>query len=117
MESTIGRYFEGRLLETQQLLRFIYDVAHGQGGDVCVWIDGREMVFGRGDPQRNRGFLRVTPGEVAVTLGFPQGSQLFDPKKRAKGPAGAQTSLSITHSTQLDLYVRRLVDQAYALDG
>ena len=117
MESEIGRYFEGRMLEQQQLLRTIYDLAFGHGADVCVWIDGRELVFGRGDPRRNRGFLRVVPGEVAVVLGFPQGSQLFDPKKKTRGPAGSQTSTSITHATQLDAYVRRLVEQAYALDG
>lgn len=117
MQSEIGRYFEGRLLEQQQLLRAVYDLAHGNGGDVCVWIDGREMVFGRGDPRRNRGFLRVIPGEVAVLLAFPQGHQLFDPKKKTRGPAGSQTSTSITHASQLDAYVRRLVEQAYTLDG
>lgn len=117
MESEIGRYFEGRFLETQQLLRAIYDMAYGHGGDVVVWIDGREMVFGRGEVRRNRGFLRVIPMEVAVLLAFPRGGELFDPKKITKGPAGSQTSASITHSTQLDAYLRRLVEQAYALDG
>jgi len=117
MESEIGRYFEGRFLETQQLLRAIYDMCFGLGRDVCVWIDGREMVFGRGEVRRNRGFLRVIPSEVVVMLGFPRGAELFDPKKLTKGPIGSQTSVSITHSTQLDAYLRRLVDQAYTTDG
>ncbi len=117
MESEIGRYLEGRLHETQQLLRTIYDLGLGQGKDACAWIDGREMAFGRGEPRRNRGFLRVIPGEVAVVLAFPRGHELFDPKKKTKGPRGSQTSMSITHATQLDLYVRRLIDAAYAMDG
>lgn len=117
MEPEVGRYLEGRFLETQQLLRVLYDLAHGQGRDVSVWIDGREMVFGRGEPRRNRGFLRVIPSEVSVVLAFPRGHELFDPKKKTKGPVGSQTSTTITHSTQLDAYVRRLVDQAYNLDG
>lgn len=117
MESEIGRYFEGRLLETQQLLRAIYDMALGQGKDTCAWIDGRELVFGRGEPRGGRGFLRVIPGEVAAVLAFPMGHRIMDPKKKAKGPAGSQTSLSITHASQLDAYLRRMVESAYAHHG
>ena len=117
MESEVGRYLEGRLLESQQLLRAIYDMALGQGRDACVWIDGRELVFGRGEPRRNRGFLRVIPGEVAAVLAFPAGHRIMDPKKRAKGPVGSQTSLSLTHASQLDAYLRRMVESAYAQDG
>ncbi len=117
MESEVGRYLEGRLHDTQQLLRTIYDLGLGQGKDTCIWIDGREMIFGRGGEGRGRGFLRIIPGEVAVILAFPRGHELFDPKKMTKGPMGSQTSMSITHASQLDMYVRRLIECAYALDN
>ena len=90
MESEIGRYLEDRLFDTQQLLRTLYDVGLGQGGDTTVWIDGREMVFGRGEANKGRGFLRLIPQEVAIILAFPQGDALMDPKKMAKGPRGGQ---------------------------
>ena len=45
------------------------------------------------------------------------GHRIMDPKKKAKGPAGSQTSLSITHASQLDAYLRRMVESAYAHDG
>jgi hypothetical protein len=116
MESELGRYFEGRRLETTMLLKQVHDLALGTGRDVTVWIDGRELVFGRGAPRRGRGFLRVVPGEVQLVLAFPRGHELFDPKQRARGPRGSQTQLTIGHAIDLDPYVRRMIDSAYALD-
>lgn len=117
MESELGRFFAGRLYETTMLLKAIYDVGSGAGRDVTTWIDGRELVFGRGSPRTGRGFLRVVPGEVTVVLAFPRGQELFDPKKRAKGPRGSQTSLTVGHVGELDPYLRRMIEGAYVLDG
>ena len=117
MESEIGRYFEGRLLDTQRLLRALYDLGLGQGPDVHVWIDGRELVFGRNASGAGRGFLRVVPGEVTVVLAFPRGDAIMDPAKRAKGPRGGQTAMTITHASGLDPYVRRMIGSAYDLDA
>lgn len=116
MESEIGRYFEGRLLETQKMLRATYDICMGEGQDVVCWIDGRELVFGRGEPKKNRGFLRIIPSDVRIMLGFPSASRLFDPKKVLKGPKGSQGNTSIGYVAELDTYLRRLIDEAYRLD-
>ncbi len=115
MEAELGRYFEGRLYETKMLLKTMYDLGCGQGKDVEVWIEGRELVFGRGEEGRNRGFMRLIPQEISIILGFPIGDQLFDPKNRAKGPPGSQKSLVIRDAADLDPYVRRMISQAYAL--
>lgn len=117
MESELGRYFEGRLLDTQRLLRTLYDLGLGLGSDTQVWIDGREMVFGRGEPRSGRGFMRIIPSEVMVVLAFPRGDGITDPKGLAKGPRGGQRSMTITHASQLDPYVRRMIGSAYDLDG
>ncbi|MBK6686954.1 MAG: hypothetical protein IPG45_20975 [Deltaproteobacteria bacterium] len=117
MESEIGRYFEGRLLETQKMMRATYDLAMGTAKDVVVWIDGRELVFGKGQPRQGRGFLRLIPGEVRIVLAFPNAPALFDPKKVLKGPKGSQASVSIGYVAELDTYLRRLVEQASSLDS
>lgn len=117
MRTDLGRFFEGRLLETIKLLKAIHDVATGAGPDVSVWIDGRQMVFGRGEPRTGRGFLRVMPGETNAIVSFPRGHQLHDPGKRAKGPSGSETRMTLGHLGDLDPYVRRMIDAAYALEG
>lgn len=117
MRPDLGRYFEGRELSQTNLLSVIYDFCNGQGADVAVWIDGRELVFGRGEPKVGQGFLRVLPQEIWVLIGFPRGHQLFDPKKRAKGPPRSQTRVLIRDPADFDLYVRRMVEQAYGLES
>ena len=116
MNSELGRYFEGRRLETQKLLRALYDVGDGQGSDVDVWVDGRELVFGRG-AAAGRGFMRIIPAEIRVVVAFPRGHELFDPQSRLKGPPGSQMSLMLGHGFEIDAYVRRLIESAYALGG
>src|SRR5687768_3469309 len=116
MRTDIGRFFEGRLLSTIKLLQVIYDLASGAGPDVSAWIEGRELVFGKGDERAGTIFLRVTPQETAAILSFPRGHELFDPLKRAKGPPHSQTRLVVTHPSEIDLYVRRMIDAAYNLE-
>jgi hypothetical protein len=116
MRTDIGRFFEGRLLDTIKLLQTIYDVGCGAGRDVNAWVDGRELVFSRGEESKGRGFLRVTPGETNATICFPRGHELLDPLKRAKGPRGSETRMTIMHPSELDSYVRRMIDAAYELD-
>ena len=112
----IGRYFSDLLLETQKTLKALYELGKGEGSDVAEWIDGRELVLGRGEPNEGRGFIRLLPLEPIVVLAFPKGSQLLDPKKKLKGPAGSQLSMSLTSPYEVDSYVRRLVDTAYSLE-
>lgn len=117
MRPDIGRFLEGRLLSTVQLLKAIYDIGTGEGDDVSVWIDGRELVFGKGEPSTGRGFLRAIPQETSVILAFPRGHELLDPLKRAKGPRGSETRMFIRHASELDPYVRRMIDAAYHLES
>lgn len=117
MRWDLGKFFEGRLLATIQILKTIYDVATGTGEDVAVWVEGRELVFGKGEPKSGRGFLRAIPGEASVTIAFPRGHQILDPLKRARGPAGSQTQMILRHPSDLDVYVRRMIDAAYQLEG
>lgn len=116
MEPEIGRYFEGRLYDTTKVLKALYDLGLGAGGDASAWLDGRELVFGRGEPGHGRGFMRVIAREASVIVAFPAGSQIMDPKKRAKGPPGSQTSMVVTHYSELDTYFRRMLESAYALE-
>jgi hypothetical protein len=117
MRSDIGRFFEGRLLETIKLLQTIYDAGCGAGHDVSAWIDGRELVFSKGEAGKGRGFLRVTPNETSATVCFPRGHELLDPLKRAKGPRGSETRMMVFHPSEIDAYVRRMIDAAYHLEG
>jgi hypothetical protein len=112
----IGRFFEGRLLGTIKLLQVLYDLGLGAGYDTCAWVDGKELVIGRGDPFASRGFMRVIPEEAAAWLCFPRGARLFDPQKRAKGPPGSQTRIYIRSPQDVDAYVRRMIDEAYAIE-
>jgi hypothetical protein len=116
MREDIGRFLEGRLLPTINLIKTIYDVGLGAGKDVEAWLDGRELVFSKGHGGHNRGFLRLTPMETAVTIAFPRGHELLDPKKRAKGARGSETRMLIRDQADLDLYVRRMIDAAYSIE-
>ncbi len=116
VNSELGRYLEGRRLDMQKLLRALYDVGCGQGSDVSVRVDGRELVFARDASSGSRGFVRLIPGEERVVIAFPRGNALFDPARRLKGPTGAQQSLSIGHVFEIDAYLRRLIETAYAAD-
>jgi hypothetical protein len=113
----IGRFFENRQHETLQMMMVVHDLCLGQGPSVQVWIDGRELVYGTRPGPGAAGFLRMLPLPVTVTLAFPRGHELPDPSRRAKGPPGARTRLTLRTTADLDLYVRRMIDAAYRLDG
>ena len=117
MRPDIGRYLEGRMLETIQLIKTAYDLATGQGKDVAAWIDGVELVFGRKGEGEGSGFVRVHPSEVTITLSFPRGTEIPDPQNRARGVPGSRTKMLIRHAGDLDVYVRRMIDTAYAIDN
>lgn len=117
MRPDIGRYLEGRLLSTINLIKLIYDTGLGAGRDVEVWIDGRELVFSKGEGGKGRGFMRVIPFETSLNLCFPRGHELLDPKKRAKGAKGSETRVLIRDQADLDLYIRRMIDSAYSIEG
>lgn len=114
MNPEIGRFLEGRTLETQKLIRMLMDLAEGLGR-VETEVQGRELVFrlGAGD----RGFLRLTPAETSVRLGFPRGSELFDPKDKLQGAPGFQLGLTVRDQADVDGYVRRLIEDAHRVDG
>lgn len=117
MRTDIGRFLEGRLLPTINLIKAIYDTALGAGHDVEARIDGRELMFAKGDAQGGRGFMRLTPHETSVTIAFPRGHELLDPKKRARGARGSETRVLLRDQADLDLYIRRMIDAAYSLEG
>ncbi len=116
MNPEIGRYLEGRLLVTQNLIKTVYDYALGQGKDVVAEVQGRELVFHADEPN-GPGFLRVLPAELWLTLSFPRGGEIPDPLKRLKGPRGARLHTLVRDSSELDLYLRRMIDAAYAQEG
>ena len=116
VRADIGRFLENRGLEQQKLLKMIYDLGLGCGEDVSIWVHGIEMVIGKGEAEDNRGFLRVFPLEAGVLLSFPRGPELRDPRGRAQGPLGSQTSIEIGHAGEIDLYIRRMIHEAYALE-
>lgn len=115
MEAELGRFFEAHGYETKMLLRTVLDLAEGQGAEVVTSVEGRELVFRRGEG--GRGFLRVLPQAVGLVLGFPRGGELFDPKSFLKGPSGFQKSVRILDAADLDPYLRRMLGEAYGLDG
>ena len=117
MRPDIGRYLEGRMLEQIQLIKTIYDAATGAGSDVNVWIDGRELVFGKGEAAAGPGFMRVIPGEVMVTIAFPRGHEIPDPKKQFKGPRHSRTTRAVSHYSEVNVYVRRMIDASYAIES
>lgn len=117
MQPEIGRYFGDLLFETQKTLKALYELGTGQGKDVNSWIDGRELVIGRGEAKEGRGFVRLLPIEALVILAFPRGSELLDPKKKLQGLAGSQLSMALSSPYEVDTYVRRLVDTAYSIES
>jgi hypothetical protein len=117
VRADLGRYFEGHLLETVNVMKTVYDAAMGAGKDVSVWIDGRELVFGKGPDQTGRGFIRMIPGEATVVIAFPKGSLLLDKQKRLRGYPNAQSKMTLAHPSDVDIYVRRLIDSAYAQES
>jgi hypothetical protein len=117
MRDDLGRFFEGRLLETITVMKTVYDAATGAGADVNVWIDGREMVFGKSKEATSRGFLRMIPGEATVVIAFPKGNQILDKQKRTKGYPGSQMRMTLAHPSDVDTYVRRMIEVACALDA
>lgn len=116
MRIDIGRFLEGRLLETVNLIKAVYDLATGEGKDVEAFVHGRELVFARREPT-GAGFVRLLPQETSVVISFPRGPELFDPGKRLRGFPTARRSLTLRSTMQLDPYVRRLIDEAYRLDA
>lgn len=116
MESTLGRYFESLSFEQRSLLKMMLDFVEGQGADVRAEVAGRELVFHRGEGT-GRGFIRLLPMATQLRLAFPRGSELFDPSAKLSGPAGLEQSLSVRDEADVDGYVRRMVDSAYALEG
>ncbi len=116
MESELGRNFQDRLLDQQKLLRALYDLAYGCGADVSCWVQGRELVFGRGEKESGRGFVRLIPLDVMVMCAFPRGDRLFDPTNRLQGPQVGQRSLTLMHHHEIDPHVRRILHAAYAAE-
>jgi len=100
-------------METQRLLKALYDLSLGEGKDVVPFLEGRELVMARGEAKGN-GFLRFLPEETGVTISFPMGASMFDPGKRMKSSGGSRTRMRLRSLLDLDPYVRRLMDQAYA---
>ena len=96
MNPEIGRYLEGRLLVTQNLIKTVYDYAMGQGPKVVA---------------------EVLPAELWLTLSFPRGGEIPDPLKRLKGPKGTRLRTLVRDSSELDLYLRRMIDAAHAQEG
>lgn len=117
MRPDIGRYLDNRLHEVMLLIKVVYDVCTGEGADVSAWVDGRELVFGRKGEREGPGFLRLLPHEVNVTIAFPRGHDIPDPLKRARGVPGSRTRMTLRTTADLDVYVRRMIDTAYALDA
>jgi hypothetical protein len=116
MREDIGRFIEGYLLETTNLIITVYDCALGTGPDAQVFIEGRELVFSRAERGEGPGFLRLLPAEASLTLSFPRGQSLYDPRKRMRGVPNSRTRLTVRGMGDLDAYARRLIEEAYSLD-
>ncbi|MBI4820663.1 MAG: hypothetical protein HY791_30645 [Deltaproteobacteria bacterium] len=115
MRTDLGRFMEGYILETTLLIKAVYDLGTGQGKDVAAWVDGRELVFVRGEEGKGPGFLRMLPQANAVVVSFPRGHEISDPLSRMKGVAGSRTRVTVRSISELDPYLRRVVAAAYAL--
>ncbi len=114
MESAVGRWLEGHIFPTQRLLRTLIDLGSGAAPSARAELEGRELVFRCSD--RGRGFLRVIPQVSGALLAFPRGGELFDPKGQLRGPAGLQRMVAVKDQSDLDPYLRRLIDEAARLD-
>ena len=115
MNPELGRFLEDRSLEMQKLLVALRDLGEAQGRDVTVRVDGRELVFSRGEGQSDRGFVRLIPADARVVIAFPRGGELFDPRGRLTGPIDSQKSLTVDSVSGIDAYVRRLFEAAYGV--
>lgn len=117
MQSDIGRFLEGRRLESQKLIRVVYDACFGQGANVSVWIDGKELVFGCQGEEAGMGFVRIMPFDISLILAFPRGHEIPDPQNKTSGVMNSRTSMTLYYPSDVDAYVRRMIDAAYALES
>lgn len=115
MEAELGRYLAAHPLPTQRFLVRLVDLGRGLGRAVSCSVEGLELVFRAGGG--GRGFLRVSPSRAGLRLAFPRGGELYDPGKRLDGVPGLEHALFLFDEGELDLYVRRLIEGAHALDG
>ena len=115
MQGELGRFFEGRLREVTDMMLVLHDYCVGQGKEVKVTLEGTEMVFRTKDD--GFGFLRVLPMEVTVMVSFPRGHEIPDPKERTKGPVNSRKKMIARTTADIDLYIRRMIDAAYAIEG
>ena len=116
MQSDIGRFLESHRLEMQQLIRVVYDTCCGQGSNVIVTIQGKELVFGVQEDGEDFGFARLMPFATSALLSFPRGHEIPDPQSRAKGAINSRTSMTLHYASDVDTYVRRMISTAYALE-
>lgn len=116
MQSDIGRFLESHRLEMQQLIRVVYDACCGQGSNVVVTIQGKELVFSTQEDGEDFGFVRLMPFGNSAILSFPRGHEIPDPQSRTKGAINSRTSMTIHYATDIDVYVRRMIGIAYALE-
>ena len=72
MQSDIGRFLESHRLEMQQLIRVVYDACCGQGSNVVVTIQGKELVFSTQEDGEDFGFVRLMPFGNSAILSFPE---------------------------------------------
>lgn len=114
MEASLGRYLSGHSLEMQRLLIRLIDLAEGMGRGVVCTIEGLELVFRASEG--GRGFLRISPARTGARLAFPRGGDLYDPGRRLSGTPGFEHALELFDGNDLDLYVRRLIEAAHALE-
>lgn len=112
----IGRFFDAWDLDTQKLLKRLYDLATGAGPDVEVAVDGAELRFRR-EGADGEGFFRVAALGGAVSVRFPKAQALYDPSRRATGATERPRPISIRDQGDLDAYVLRLLHEAYELDA
>jgi len=117
MQSDIGRFLEGRRLDSQKLIRVIYDACLGQGANVTAWIVGKELVFGSQGEDVGSGFVRIMPFDVSLILAFPRGHEIPDPQKKMSGVPNSRTTMTLHYPSDVDVYVRRMIDVAYALES
>ena len=117
VQADIGRFLEGRRLESQQLIRVIYDTCSGQGPNVVVWIDGKELVFGTKEVNEGMAFVRIMPFDLSSILAFPRGHEIPDPQKKTSGVINSRTTMTLHYASDVDAYVRRMIAAAYALDA
>ena len=117
MQSDIGRFLQELHLDTQKTIRVVYDACFGQGADVSIWIEGKELVFGNKGENTGMGFIRVRPLNMTVILSFPRGHEIPDPQKKMSGVINSAMRMTLHWPSDVNTYVRRLIDVAYALES